>query len=45
MRLDGWSFREIGDAVGISENSARVIDHRVRMFLREALRKEGYGYE
>lgn len=45
LRMDGWSFREIGKAVGLSESSARVIEHRVRMFLREELRKEGYGYD
>lgn len=43
MRLDGYSFREIGEAVGISESSARVVEHRVRIYLRNELRKEGYG--
>ena len=43
MRLEGYSFREIGEKVGISENSARVLEHRVRVFLQRELRKEGYG--
>lgn len=43
MRLDGYSFREIGEKVGISESSARVLEHRVRTYLQKELRKEGYG--
>lgn len=43
LRLHGYSFREIGDRLGISENSARVVEHRVRMFLQKELRKDGYG--
>ena len=43
MRLDGYSFREIGEKVGISESSARVLEHRVRVYLQKELRKEGYG--
>ena len=42
LRLQGYSFREIGDRLGISENSARVVEHRVRMFLQKELRKDGY---
>ncbi len=42
LRLDGYSFKEIGDRLGISENSARVVEHRVRMFLQKELRKDGY---
>ena len=45
MRLEGYSFKEIGEKVGISENSARVVEHRVRMYLQKELRKEGYGHE
>lgn len=45
MRLDGYSFREIGAAVGVSESSARVLEHRVRMYLQKELKKEGYGNE
>lgn len=42
MRSEGYSFREIAMEVGISENSARVIDFRAREKLRKILRKEGY---
>lgn len=42
LRLEGYSFREIADAVGVSENSARVIDFRVRSKLRETMKKEGF---
>lgn len=42
LRLQGYSFREIGDRLSISENSARVVEHRVRMFLQKELRKDGY---
>ncbi len=45
MRLDGYSFREIGETVGISESSARVLAHRVRLYLQKELKKEGYGHE
>lgn len=43
MRLDGYSFKEIGERVGISESSARVLEHRVRIYLQKELRKAGYG--
>lgn len=42
MRLEGYSFREIGVQLGISENSARVIDFRAKQKIREILRKEGF---
>lgn len=42
MRLEGYSFREIGVKLGISENSARVIDFRAKQKIREILRKEGF---
>ncbi|MBQ4397473.1 MAG: RNA polymerase sigma factor [Clostridia bacterium] len=45
LRLAGYSFREIGQALGISENSARVLVHRVRLYLQTELKKEGYGNE
>ena len=41
LRLEGYSFYEIGKRCGISENSARVIDYRAKRKIREALRKEG----
>lgn len=40
LRLEGLSFREIGQKVGVTENSARVIDFRARTRLRETLKKE-----
>lgn len=42
LRLNGLSFFEIGQRVGITENSARVIDFRVKAKIREQLRKEHY---
>ncbi len=41
LRIEGYSFYEIGQAVGISEGSARVIDFRARAALRQALQQEG----
>lgn len=41
MRMEGYSFYEIGQALAISEGSARVIDFRARAALRAALQKEG----
>ncbi len=43
LRLEGYSFREIGEMLGISENSARVLEYRTRIYLQKELRKEGYG--
>lgn len=42
MRAEGYSFYEIGNAVGISESTARVVDHRTRKKIRQILEKEGY---
>lgn len=42
MRIDGYSFYEIAQKLGIREGSARVIDFRARKKLREQLMKEGY---
>lgn len=41
LRIDGYSFYEIGKRLGISENSARVIFFRTREKIRETLKKEG----
>ena len=41
MRLEGYSFHEIGAKYGISESSARVIDFRAREKIRMILKKEG----
>lgn len=40
MRIEGFSFYEIGAKHGISENSARVIDFRAKAKIRKIL-KEG----
>lgn len=42
MRMEGYSFCEIGKQVGISENSARVIDFRAKAKIRDILKKEGF---
>ncbi len=42
MRLEGYSFYEIGEALGIRENAARVLEFRVRNRLRNRLIQEGY---
>lgn len=45
MRMDGYSFYEIGKSCGITENSARVICFRVREKIRKKLREEGFDHE
>ncbi len=45
LRMDGYSFYEIGAAQGISESSARVIYFRAKEKIRQTLEKEGLGYE
>lgn len=45
MRLEGFSFYEIGAEVGISENSARVIDFRTKTKIRQILKEEGFTCE
>lgn len=42
MRAEGYSFREIGDALDISEQSARVIHFRVKKKIQKLLIKEGF---
>ena len=41
MRLEGYSFYEIGQKFGISETSARVIDFRAKARIRKTLEEEG----
>ena len=41
MRIEGFSFREIGDKHHISENSARVIYFRAKEKIRRILTEEG----
>ena len=45
MRLEGYSFYEIGVKHGISENSARTIDFRAKIKIRQSLKKEGFTCE
>lgn len=45
MRIEGYSFFEIARKHGISESSARVIDHRAKKRIRDVLAKEGVSYE
>lgn len=40
MRVDGISYCEISEKIGISENSARVIDFRTKKWLKSILKKE-----
>ena len=41
-RLEGYSYYEIANTLGIRESSARVIDFRTRKKLRTRLQEEGY---
>ena len=45
LRLEGYSFYEIGKLQGITESSARVIYFRAKEKLRQRLEKEGFGHE
>ena len=45
MRAEGYTYAEISAQLGISENSARVIEHRTRTWLKATLQKEGYWDE
>lgn len=45
LRMEGYSFYEIGKSQGISESSARVIYFRAKEKIRQTLEKEGLGYE
>jgi RNA polymerase sigma-70 factor (ECF subfamily) len=40
MRVDGISYFEISEKIGISENSARVLDFRTKKWLKDILKKE-----
>ena len=44
-RAEGYSYTEIAQKLDISENSARVIEHRTRTWLKTMLQKEGYWDE
>lgn len=41
MRVEGYSFAEIAYEINISESSARVIDFRVKKWIKAILEKEG----
>lgn len=43
MRIQGYSYWEIAQAVNISENAARVIDFRTKKWIKTVLEKEGWG--
>ncbi len=45
MRIEGYSFFEIAQKHGISESSARVIEHRAKKRIRDTLAEEGVSYE
>ena len=45
LRMEGYSFYEIGKEQGISESSARVIYFRAKEKIRQILEKEGWGHE
>ena len=40
MRAQGYSFAEIAQACGITENSARMLSFRTRNWLRDQLKQE-----
>lgn len=42
LRAEGYSYAEIAARLGITESSARVIEHRTRTWLKQQLAKEGY---
>lgn len=42
LRLEGYSFLEIAEKLQISQNSARVIDFRLKNKIRNILEKEDY---
>ena len=42
LRAQGYSYAEIAARLGISESSARVIEHRTRTWLKQQLAKERY---
>ncbi|MFE3867402.1 RNA polymerase sigma factor [Flavobacterium sp. LS2P90] len=42
--LEGYSHKEIGDNLGISEGNARVKLNRTKNKLKEIIEKQGYGF-
>lgn len=45
LRMEGYSFYEIGKMQGVSESSARVIYFRAKEKIKQILEKEGLGRE
>ncbi|MDO5520938.1 MAG: RNA polymerase sigma factor [bacterium] len=45
MRIHGYSYIEISSQIGISENSARVLDFRTKNWIKMKLKQEGLYYE
>lgn len=43
LRLEGYSYQAISQRLGITENSARVIDYRTRQWLKAQISKEVEG--
>lgn len=41
MRVSGYSYAQIAQKTGISESSARVLEHRIRTWLKQQLEKGG----
>jgi RNA polymerase sigma-70 factor (ECF subfamily) len=41
MRVEGISYNEISEKIGVSESSARVIDFRAKKWIKSILEKEG----
>ena len=42
LRMQGFSYYEIAVKLGISENSARVIEFRARARVKQILKEEGF---
>lgn len=42
LRAQGYSYQEIAQKLRITEASARVLEHRTRVWLKKILQKEGY---
>jgi len=43
MRIQGFSYWEISQALRISESAARVIDFRTKKWIKTVLEKEGWS--
>lgn len=44
-QLEGYSHKEIGSNLGISEGNARVKLNRAKEKLKEIIKKQGYGFQ